>query len=232
MVASITKLTMMQSDIRGAERNILNEMLGIQLAADAGISANTYNALFMPDKPTFFPGEKVTGDIVLGRYDASLKPKKVVVNGKLVEGRRDGGAFLEMTAGNVGEQTLKGEFVFMQDGKEVSIPIDRKYTVVGKPSDAVISADKMNVVYRGLPNPLTISVPGVADKDVKATAAGLKKASGLGKYMMTPAAGKDVKINVTFTLSGGVTERSTKTYRIKDIPVSYTHLTLPTKRIV
>ena len=76
----------------------------------------------------------------------------------------------------------------------------------------------MNVVYRGLPNPLTISVPGVADKDVKATAAGLKKASGLGKYMMTPAAGKDVKINVTFTLSGGVTERSTKTYRIKDIP--------------
>jgi len=106
----------------------------------------------------------------------------------------------------------------MQDGKEVSIPIESTYSVIGKPSDAVISADKMNVVYRGLDNPLTISVPGVADKDVRPSAPGLKKASGLGKYTMNPKGGKVVKINVSYTLPGGLNESSQKEYRIKDIP--------------
>lgn len=217
-IASLTKLTVMQSDIRGAERNILNEMLGVQLQADANVSANTYKTIFLPEKPSFFPGERVKGQIVLGRYDASLKPKEVLVNGRVVEGRQEGAAYLDIAAGNVGEQPIKGKFVFMQDGEEVEIPIDTEYTVVGKPSDAVISADKMNVVYRGLDNPLTISVPGVADKDVRPSAPGLKKASGLGKYMMNPTAGKEVKINVSYTLPGGLNESSQKTYRIKDIP--------------
>ncbi len=217
-VASLTKLTVMQSDIRGAERNILNAMLGVQLEADAGISASTYRAMFLPSKPSFFPGEKVTGEIVLGRYDATLKPKEVIVNGKLVDGRNNGSAVLNITAGNVGDQDLKGKFVFIQDGEEVEIPIDTKYTVVAKPSDAVISADKMNVVYRGLPNPMTISVPGVADNKVRATAPGLVKVNGVGKHMMTPKEGREVKISVSFTLPDGASESSSKTYRIKDIP--------------
>ncbi|WP_460189259.1 type IX secretion system motor protein PorM/GldM [Urechidicola sp. KH5] len=217
-VASLTKLSVMQSDVRSAERNILNAMLGGQLATDASVSANTYQTIFIPEKPTFFPGERVKGEIVLGRYDASLKPKDVIVNGRSVDGRQNGAAYLDITAGNVGENSIKGKFTFMQDGEEVEIPIDTKYTVVGKPSDAVISADKMNVVYRGLPNPMTISVPGVADKDVTANAAGLKKAAGLGKYMMTPSTGREVKINVSFKLPDGSTEASQKTYRIKDIP--------------
>ncbi|MDC9722898.1 MAG: gliding motility protein GldM [Urechidicola sp.] len=217
-VASLTKLTLMQTDIRSAERQILSAMLGGQLQTDANVSANTYKTIFLPEKPSFFPGERVKGQIVLGRYDASLKPKEVLVNGRVVEGRQEGAAYLDIAAGSVGEQPIKGKFVFMQDGEEVEIPIDTEYTVVGKPSDAVISADKMNVVYRGLDNPLTISVPGVADKDVRPSAPGLKKASGLGKYMMTPAAGKEVVINVSYTLPGGLTESSRKTYRIKDIP--------------
>lgn len=218
MVASLTKLTVMQSDIRSAERNILNTMLGVQLQADANVNANTYQTIFIPEKPTFFPGERVKGEIVLGRYDASLKPKEVIVNGRAVDGRQNGAAFLDITAGNVGDQPLKGKFIFMQDGVEEEILIDTKYTVVGKPSDAVISADKMNVVYRGLPNPMTISVPGVADKDVKPSATGLKKASGLGKYMMTPSTGREVTINVSFTLPDGSSESSRKVYRIKDLP--------------
>ena len=32
------------------------------------------------------------------------------------------------------------------------------------PNAAVIAADKMNVVYRGVVNPMTISIPGIPDK--------------------------------------------------------------------
>jgi gliding motility-associated protein GldM len=217
-VASLTKLTLMQTDIRSAESNVLNAMLGVQLSADAGISASTYKTIFMPSKSSFFPGENVTGEIVLGRYDKTLKPSEVVVNGEQVTDLNNGGAVLNFPAGNVGENEIKGKFVFQQDGKSVEIPIMSTYAVVAKPNDAVISADKMNVVYRGLKNPMTISVPGVADNDMKATASGLTKVAGIGKYMMVPGNGKDIRINVQFSLPGGSKGSSSKTYRIKDIP--------------
>ena len=39
----------------------------------------------------------------------------------------------------------------------------------------------MNVVYRGLPNPMTISFAGIPESDVTASATGLTSA-GKGKY--------------------------------------------------
>ena len=44
-----------------------------------------------------------------------------------------------------------------------------------KPNAAVIAADKMNVVYRGVDNPMTISIPGIPDNKVTGSAAGLSK---------------------------------------------------------
>ena len=52
------------------------------------------------------------------------------------------------------------------------------YSVISKPNSAVISADKMNVVYRGVQNPITISIPGIQDSKVKASAPGLKRKKG------------------------------------------------------
>lgn len=76
----------------------------------------------------------------------------------------------------------------------------------------------MNVVYRGLSNPLTISIPGVPSNKISASAPGLKRVSG-DKYAMYPGKGSEVNIVVTGTPAGsdkGV--RSVKKFRIKDIP--------------
>jgi hypothetical protein len=51
-------------------------------------------------------------------------------------------------------------------------------------TEATISADKMNVVYRGVVNP-TISFAGIADKDVNASARFDKV--GNGKFSMSPS---------------------------------------------
>src|SRR5690606_5609894 len=83
---------------------------------------------------------------------------------------------------------------------------------------ATISADKMNVVYRGVDNPMTISFAGVSDNNVSASAPGLNKLSGSGKYVMRPTSGKDVTINVTGTLPDGSKVSDKSTFRIKDIP--------------
>ena len=75
----------------------------------------------------------------------------------------------------------------------------------------------MNVVYRGLSNPLTISVPGVAGNKVTASAPGLRRVNG-DKYMMRPGKGSEVTIRVSATIPGGGKINTPKKYRIKDIP--------------
>jgi len=74
------------------------------------------------------------------------------------------------------------------------------------------------VVYRGVANPMTISIPGVPDNKVKASAPGLRPVSGSGKYIMTPGTGREVTIRVSGTLSDGKSVSSSQKFRIKDIP--------------
>jgi len=80
----------------------------------------------------------------------------------------------------------------------------------------------MNVVYRGLDNPISVSVPGVGDNNVNASVSNAHSLSktGKGKYVLNPGAGKELKINVVAKLSSGKTITTPKTFRIKDIPAA------------
>ena len=216
LITTITNLTQMQADIKATEQEMLNAMVQGQLESD--VSMRNYTTILVPETPATLQGNNFKGKIVLGKYDATLKPHKVIVNGKEVTNIEGGGAVLDFPSGNVGENDIKGEFIFKEGDSLVSLPIATTYAVVAKPNSAVISADKMNVVYRGVENPITISMPGVADNAVKATAPGLKKVAGVGKYVMNPGNGKEVKINVSATLPDGTPVNSAQTFRIKDIP--------------
>jgi gliding motility-associated protein GldM len=76
----------------------------------------------------------------------------------------------------------------------------------------------MNVVYRGVTNPMTISFAGIPDNLVHASAPGLSKGSGVGKYNMNPGTGREVVISVTGKLPDGKPVGDKATFRIKDIP--------------
>jgi gliding motility-associated protein GldM len=105
-----------------------------------------------------------------------------------------------LTAGGVGEQTIGGQFTFVEDGKTVPLKFEGKYVVVPRPNSATISADKMNVVYRGVVNPISISFAGIADKDVNASRFDKK---GNGKFSMSPQSGNEVVINVSGKMADG-----------------------------
>ena len=119
------------------------------------------------------------------------------------ESMQAGQTILDFPAGAVGEREIEGEVSNLEDGEIISIPVKSTYAVVPKPNSATISADKMNVVYRGVANPMTISFAGVSDNNVSASAPGLSKGSGVGKYVMNPGSGKEVTINVNGTLPDG-----------------------------
>lgn len=220
LIASISKLTLLQSKIKTTQSEVLNRLTTGVLKEE--VSMNNYTTLMETPKSAYYNGETFDGQIVLGRKDATLKPKKVELK---LDGRNltdsqyeilEGRVVLKVGAGNPGEHTLEGALVFDQDGEELRVPVEQSFSTIPKPNSATISADKMNVVYRGVDNPMTISFAGVSDNNVNARAVGLTK---VGKgYMMRPGSGREVKINVTGKLSTGETVTDSKTFRIKNLP--------------
>ncbi|WP_159946517.1 type IX secretion system motor protein PorM/GldM [Polaribacter septentrionalilitoris] len=218
LVASLTNLTQMQADIKNTESDILNSLLGGQLESE--VSLTNYKGIVALDKNAYFAGEKVTGKIVLGRYDATMVPDKVILNGRDYDNIEAGQVIVDMPAGNVGNHDIKGKITFTQGGEPVEVPFESSYSVIPEPSNAVVSADKMNVVYRGLDNPISVSLPGVGDNNLNVSASGGKLTGSRGKYSIRPGAGNLATINVSAKLSSGKTVNSKATFRIKDIPAA------------
>lgn len=210
-VSTLTFLTAMQNDVKNTEAGAFNLFLGNALVDAA--SMKNFQAIVVLDKNAYFAGEQVKGKVVLGRYDANTVPTSFKGPGKIENGQ----AVISMTAGGIGEQNIAGEFGFMEDGKEIPLKFEGKYVVVPRPNQAIISADKMNVVYRGVPNPISISVPGIASNKVNASAPGMSKV-GDGKFMLKPQSGSEVKISVTATMPDGNPMSSAQVFRIKGLP--------------
>jgi gliding motility-associated protein GldM len=211
-IATAAKLSTWQNDVKKAETDVYNSALG--KAAVAAASYSNYQAIVVLDKNAYFQGEKVTGKVVLGRYDENTKPTSFQGPGQIINGQ----AVISLTAGGVGEQDINGQFTFLEDGKNIPLKFAGKYVVVPKPNSATISADKMNVVYRGVVNPISVSFAGVDANKIVASAPGLNSAGKPGKYNMSPGSGSEATISVTGTLPNGDKVTDKKTFRIKGIP--------------
>ncbi len=218
LVASLTKMTALQADIKTTESEMLSSMLAGKLKVEASLT--NFDAIVVPDKTAFFQGEQFSGRIILGKNDKTLRADKVIINGKELsaDAMQAGQTMLKFPAGRIGEQKIKGEFQFKEGDSIISIPVESSYAVIPKPNAATISADKMNVVYRGVTNPMTISFAGIPDNKVQASAPGLSKAGGVGKYNMNPGTGREVTIRVSGKLPDGKPVSDSQTFRIKDIP--------------
>lgn len=215
LIATITKLSQLQADIKTTESDVMTGMFQSDLVAAASLTA--YQPIVVLEKSVFFQGEAVKGKIILGKFDPSLKAKSVVVNGTSVQAQA-GQANFSFGSGNIGEHPISGSFNFDENGKVISLPIKDQYVVVARPKSATISADKMNVVYRGVVNPMTISFAGISPDKVNASASGLTRVGNTSSYTMRPGAGTEVVINVTGTLPDNSKVSDKKTFRIKGIP--------------
>ena len=223
LVASLTKMTQLQSDIKTTQSEVLGAMLQGKLTGE--VSMTNYMTLLETSKSAYFNDEQFDGQIVLGRKDASTRPNRVELT---LDGRKltkseyvieDGKVKLKFNTGNPGEHKIEGNLIFIEDGIEKPVLVNTSFVTVPKPNSATISADKMNVVYRGVKNPMTISFAGISDNNVKATASGLNRING-SKYIIdvTKVKGREVTINVTGILPGGEIVSDRAMFRIKDLP--------------
>lgn len=114
-----------------------------------------------------------------------------------------------------------GGVILMKDtkGKTDSITFNSEYQVFR--GQASIAATKMNVLYIGVDNPISIAVPGVEPGQVSARISGgggsLSK-QGSGKYVAKLTRTGRATISVTATIDGKAKGMGNQEYRVRKLP--------------
>lgn len=227
MVSGLANLTKIQSDIRTEEGNLVRALYANRM--EEQIQLKAFQPIVMV--PPFVRKDKpADASIAFGAFDNTLQGS-VTIDGMGEVALKDGKAEFVLSTASAGKKTLSGKMNYKDGtGEIVSIPFTQEYEVVEEtlsqvPSGAVISADAMNVVYRGLDNPISATVNG-ADGPVSlnASVSGLSS-KGPGKWSFKPGAGSS---EVTFTASAktstGKTVSGNAKFRIKPVPPARAHI--------
>ena len=86
--------------------------------------------------------------------------------------------------------------------------------VVKKANISVVSTDRMNVVYRGVPNPISIAVNNAKSYTVSGDGVSLQN----GKYVLRAGSGKETKVIVEIENFDGSKVIEEHIFRIKGLP--------------
>ncbi len=167
-VGALSILSKFQNDIRNAENKMVtfcHEQVGkVELRFDA------FEAIVGQSSRYLMPGQELEITAGLGAFSRSKLPT-VSINGSNVALNEKGMAIYKTTATGVGSRTINVTVSFVdQDGKPQTRTIPVEYTVGA--STASIALDKMNVLYIGVDNPMTIAASGGGDDKVRVEATG------------------------------------------------------------
>ena len=184
IIADVVVLQRLRAEVMTAEYDAVR-MLYNQVSAD-DFKFDQVSTLVRPTSTLVMQGGKYEAIVGLGAFD-SKSPFRVVINGQSYTS--EGGAVsFSQAATTAGERKLHGTIYVKKDNEEKSYDFDESYFVM-EPM-AVVSLTQMNVVYNGIENPVKISVPGIAAKDLVVEIKPPANGKTPGGATITPEAGK------------------------------------------
>ena len=208
--AAVTILSKFQNDIKNSEARIIQYLIAQIDAKD--IRVNKIEAKVIPVSKYVIKGSKYSAQIILAARDSTQEPI-VTVNGREIpHGQYD------VPVNSVGEFKYSGVITLPKsDGTSRTYKFESDYTV-GEPA-VTVSADLMNVFYAGFDNPVSISVPGIPQNQISATATGGNLTrSGKGWIVRPTRVGQECVITVTATIDKKTQTFGSKTFRVKPLP--------------
>ena len=227
-------------DVQDAEHDVSSFLLsGID---GKSFKVNKFVPLVVPESNYVLQGDSIRAKVMLAAFDNNNIPNMYMstlpwdgdttttydYNSEpmLTVNQSTGfGEYRTTTRGlPLGEHQFQGTVLFKDgSGNTTSYPVLSDPITVAEPA-LVISPTQMNVFYRGLDNPVAISVPGVPQDKIDARIDGGHKLSRKrdGQYVVRPNDSNKIKkanITVTAELPDGTKKTlPPKEFRIKRIP--------------
>lgn len=199
-IAALTILSKFQNDIKNSENLAatfcLNQVGSVKLIMDK------FEPLVGTSSTYLMPGEEMTVIAGLGSFNSNAKPE-VTIDGRSIAPNASGVAETKFTVGSSGPKSMNVvvKFIDPNTGEAKTVTKQINYTV-GSPSGVAVSPNKMNVLYAGVDNPVTITA-GAGSEKVSAQFSGgsITKSNG-NQYVIRPSAGTYGEQNVTVLVDG------------------------------
>lgn len=224
-------LTKMQSDVKNTEAMALSHLLSQATASD--FKVNDIKAHIIPSSTSLFKGATLEARALLAATDSTQRPTyKLFVDGRSVAGN-DKGLF-EITASSIGKHEITGSIITKnEDGTDNPLAFEPITFEVSEPI-ATVSATKMNVLYAGVDNPMSISVPGISSSalDLRMSDGTTLRPDGLGYIAKPMTPGKDVEILVSAKIEGELTRIGSYVFRVKALPPPTAYVRYPKEVMV
>ncbi len=214
VAAVITMLSKYQSDVRTAESETVQFLR--QKANLQDFDLNKLKVIVNAESSYVLRGGTYKAKIVLAAYDENkVSSYEYFVNNTSL-GNRDE---LQLSGSSLGPHTFTAKVRVPKNDGTWEIHTSEPYQyIVGEPS-ATISNEDLNVVYRGIDNKFSISVPGVAAENVSVKIAGGEATkTGLGKYIIRPTRDGEITISVYGKIEGKELLMGVSNYRVKYLP--------------
>lgn len=227
---AVILLSKLAGDVKAAESEVFQALISEITASDFKIAEFAGHAI--AESKILFVGDKYHANVVIAAFDPSVDldvyykmgvdslPISQEATATHLTGKGSG-VPMDLDGGGTGEHKFAGFIkIVAPDGKGDGDGFKRfffhdSYTVIPK-SGATVSADKMNVLYAGIANPMTAAGGMDASKLSLSIPGCTVSSTGGGHYNVTPPAtlvGKTVTANVT-TSDGSVSQ----VFRVKKVP--------------
>ncbi len=244
LVGSVALMTKLQTDIRNAESDIVERMI---VGADEGmITITNVEALISSSSNYVVSGGNYEAKVFIGARDTTMTPtvyysrkypfydtiKKddgsidFVMHGKMGVDYdtlpiKDGKGIYSLTnLTSLGTVNWGGLITWKTKVGEKHLPFTNSYTVGA--SGFAVSPSGVNVFYRGIDNPVEVSVSGYPKEKVNASMSGgslTKKADGTYVARISGASTREVAITVSVQTETGTKTLGSKKFRVLSVPV-------------
>ena len=213
VAAAVTMLTKLQNDVRYAEGQVLHSLVN---SIDVGdLRVNAINAYVIPTSQNVVQGNNFKARIIMAAVDSTARPA-IYIDGKKIDS--DDGWY-EVPANKTGDYTLSGYMELNSGNGVIRRDFTQNYSVVSPL--ATVSATMMNVLYAGIDNPISISVPGVPSNMISArlkNGGGTLTRSGNGFVCKPTVVDQDVVIAVTANQDGRQQSMGEYVFHVRRLP--------------
>lgn len=209
--AVVTILTKYQSDVRAAEAEIVQYLKSQTDVAD--LRVNKLEALIIPDSKYVIRGDRYRARIVLSAVDSTQRPN-YYVNGAALPAS----GLYEVGCSSVGPKKIVGKITYKNNNGDLKTKDFTSDYMVGEPT-ATMSNEDLNVVYKGIDNKFSISVPGVAAANIRISVDGGNFSQLTpGRFIIRPHRDDMIKINVFAKIDKKDLQMGSGSYRVKFLP--------------
>ena len=208
-VAVVTMLSKYQSDVRSTEAELIQYFIQKQDAGDFRV--NKIQARLIPDSKNVMQGGRYHAEIALMAVDTTKVPTYYLGDRQLES------AMVDIPCNQVGTFPIKGRLEILdQYGATQTYEFEDQY-MVSAPAATVANID-MNVVYKGYDNKMEISVPGIAESQLRVSATGASITKSGNQYICKPTANEKITITVSADVDGKVQTVGQKVFRVRPVP--------------